>query len=130
MPYLTTKAFPIEKNYTVPKGSMIIPAFWNSLHDETVYPEPDSFKPERWLPNEDGSEPLAETKPQNYLVWGSGPHKVSRRVCCHGTQADEQCIGGQYASMHLAATLGTASVLMNWEHDRTPLSDDIKVIAA
>lgn len=115
MPYLTTKAFPIEKNYTVPKGSMIIPAFWNSLHDETVYPEPDSFKPERWLPNDDGSEPLAETKPQNYLVWGSGPHK---------------CIGGQYASMHLAATLGTASVLMNWEHDRTPLSDDIKVIAA
>lgn len=94
---------------------MIIPAFWNSLHDETVYPEPDSFKPERWLPNDDGSEPLAETKPQNYLVWGSGPHK---------------CIGGQYASMHLAATLGTASVLMNWEHDRTPLSDDIKVIAA
>jgi len=56
---------------------MIIPAFWNSLHDETVYPEPDSFKPERWMPNADGSEPLAESKPQNYLVWGSGPHKVS-----------------------------------------------------
>ena len=40
-----------------------------------------------------------------------------------------QCIGGQYASMHLAATLGTASVLMNWEHERTPDSDEIKVIA-
>lgn len=68
VPYLTTKAFPVSENYTVPKGSMIIPAFWNSLHDETCYPEPDVFKPERWLQNEDGSAPLAESKPQNYMV--------------------------------------------------------------
>ncbi|KAL7421238.1 RNA polymerase C-22 sterol desaturase [Cryptotrichosporon argae] len=115
VPYLTTKAFPISQDYTVPKGSMIIPAFWNSLHDETCYPEPDAFKPERWLPGPDGSEPLAETKPQNYLVWGSGPHK---------------CIGVQYASMHLTATLGTASVLMDWHHDRTNDSDEVQVIAA
>ncbi|KAK8843391.1 hypothetical protein IAR55_007048 [Kwoniella newhampshirensis] len=96
-------------------GSMVIPAFWNSLHDETCYPEPDRFLPERWLPNEDGSAPIADSKPQNYLVWGSGPHK---------------CIGGQYASMHLAATLGTASVLMDWHHDVTPLSEEVQVIAA
>jgi C-22 sterol desaturase len=80
VPYATTKPFPITPDYTVPKGAMIIPAFWNSLHDETVYPEPDSFKPERWMPNDDGSEPLAESKPQNYLVWGSGPHKVRSRA--------------------------------------------------
>jgi len=30
--------------------------------------------------------------------------------------------------MHLAATLGTASILMNWDHERTPLSDDIKYV--
>lgn len=114
VPYKTTKAFQITPDYKVPKGSMLIPVFWNSLHDETVYPEPDSFQPQRWLPNDDGSEPLAESKPQNYMVWGSGPHK---------------CIGGQYASMHLAAVLGTASVLMNWDHQRTPDSDEIKVIA-
>ncbi|WVQ81465.1 hypothetical protein IAT38_003589 [Cryptococcus sp. DSM 104549] len=115
VPYMTTKAFPVSPEYTVPKNSMIIPAFWNSLHDETCYPNPDQFLPERWLPNADGSEPLADSKPQNYLVWGSGPHK---------------CIGGQYASMHLAATLGTASVLMDWEHKRTDLSDEVQVIAA
>ncbi|EIW67128.1 C-22 sterol desaturase [Tremella mesenterica] len=115
VPYTTTRPFAITPDYTVPKGAMLIPAFWNSLHDETVYPEPDGFKPERWLPNPDGSAPLADSKPQNYLVWGSGPHK---------------CIGGQYASMHLAATLGTASVLMDWEHERTKDSDEIQVIAA
>lgn len=77
VPYKTTKPFPITTDYTVPKGSMIIPVMWNSLHDESVFPEADQLKPERWLPNADGSEPLAESKPQNYLVWGSGPHKVS-----------------------------------------------------
>jgi C-22 sterol desaturase len=56
---------------------MVIPAFWNSLHDPACYPEPDSFKPERWLPTEDGQESLAESKPQNFIVFGSGPHKVS-----------------------------------------------------
>ena len=55
---------------------MLIPVLYPSLHDESVYPEPESFKPERWLMNPDGSEPLAESKPQNYMVWGSGPHKV------------------------------------------------------
>ncbi|KAE8543400.1 hypothetical protein D1P53_000109 [Cryptococcus gattii VGV] len=115
VPYMTTKPFPVSPEYTAPKNSMIIPAFWNSLHDETCYPEPDRFLPERWLPQADGSAPIADSKPQNYLVWGSGPHK---------------CIGGQYASMHLAATLGTASVLMDWKHERTELSDEVQVIAA
>jgi C-22 sterol desaturase len=83
VPYLTTRSFPITPEYTVPKNSMIIPAFWNSLHDETCYAEPDKFMPERWLENPDGSAPLAESKPENYLVWGSGAHK---------------CIGTQYVS--------------------------------
>ncbi|PWN49644.1 putative ERG5-C-22 sterol desaturase [Violaceomyces palustris] len=111
VPYETRKAFPIDKNYTVPKGSMVIPSFWNSLHDASVYPEPDSFKPERWL---EGPQSLAELNPKNYLVFGSGPHN---------------CIGQQYANMHLTAVLGTASVLMNWEHEVTPLSEKVKVIA-
>lgn len=114
VPYITTKAFPITPEYTVPKNSMIIPSFWQSLHDPTVYPEPDTFMPERWLANEDGSLPIAEKHPQNYIVFGSGPHK---------------CIGYQYAFMHLTATLGTAAVLMDWHHEKTPTSDKMQVIA-
>lgn len=131
VPYITSRPFPISDDYTVPKGAMVIPAFWRSLHDETVYPEPDSFKPERWLPQEDGNEPIAEQNPQNYLVWGSGPHKVSIHAGGIGSELmlGPQCIGGQYATMHLAAVLGTASVLMDWHHERTDLSDEIRVIA-
>jgi C-22 sterol desaturase len=57
---------------------MVIPSFWDSTHDATSYPEPDKFIPERWIPKEDGEQVLADKYPQNYMVWGSGPHKVGR----------------------------------------------------
>jgi hypothetical protein len=64
---------------------MVIPSFWDSTHDSTAYPEPEKFLPERWLPTEMGEQPLADKYPQNYMVWGSGPHKVSlSSVCAFG----------------------------------------------
>lgn len=110
VPYKTLQPFPIDSKYTVPKGSMVIPSFWNSLHDPSVYPEPDKLKPERWL---EGKESPAEKNPRNFLVFGSGPH---------------HCIGQQYAMMHLVAVIGTASVMMNWEHEVTPLSEQVKIL--
>jgi C-22 sterol desaturase len=32
--------------------------------------------------------------------------------------------------MHLASTLGTAAVQMDWKHHRTDRSDEVQVIAA
>ena len=80
VPYLAKKAFKISEDYTAPAGTMVIPSFWNSLHDDTVYPKPDEFIPERWMPLPEGGVPLAEQSPQNYMVWGSGPHKVSSQM--------------------------------------------------
>jgi C-22 sterol desaturase len=56
----------------------------------------------------------------------------SRASCTRiGREADQtslaplfQCIGVQYASMHLAAVIGSASVLMDWEHKVTPESSE------
>ncbi|KAA1468453.1 cytochrome P450 [Dentipellis sp. KUC8613] len=110
VPYKATKAFPIADDYTVPANSMVIPSFYNSLHDAEVYPEPDALLPDRWLdPNSS-----ANTNPKNYLVFGSGPHK---------------CIGLEYATMSIALALATASVLSNWEHVVTPESEKVKIIA-
>lgn len=103
------------------------PSFWNSLHDPAVYPDPDAFKPERWLEGGDA----VESDPKNYLVvrpflsfvfcscspamqYGSGPHR---------------CIGYEYANMHIAAVLGTAAMLMDWQHEVTPESSLIKCVA-
>ncbi|KIJ68841.1 hypothetical protein HYDPIDRAFT_107097 [Hydnomerulius pinastri MD-312] len=110
VPYKTTKAFPISGDYTVPAGSMVIPSFYNSLHDPEVFPDHDELIPERWLdPNSS-----ANANPKNYLVFGSGPHR---------------CIGIEYAHMNMELVLATASVLMNWEHHVTPESEQVQIIA-
>ncbi|KAF8912958.1 cytochrome P450 sterol C22-desaturase [Gymnopilus junonius] len=110
VPYKATRAFPISDDYTVPANSMVIPSFYNSLHDPEVYPNPEEFIPERWLdPN--GS---ANANPKNYLVFGSGPHR---------------CIGLEYAQMNIVLTLATAAVMMNFEHDVTPQSHLSDIIA-
>ena len=111
VPYMTHKPFPISEDYTVPKGAMIIPSFWNSLHDPEAYPQPDEFRPERWL---EGAQSPAQMHPKNYLVFGSGPHN---------------CIGKEYALQHLVAVMGTASILLDWKHEVTPLSEKVMVIA-
>lgn len=43
-----------------------------SLHDPEVYPDPEDFIPERWMPggaNADGGDS------KNWLVFGAGAHK-------------------------------------------------------
>ncbi|TDL28890.1 cytochrome P450 [Rickenella mellea] len=110
VPYVAKKAFPISENYTVPVNSMVIPSFYNSLHDPAVFPEPDAFTPERWLdPNSSANQ-----NPRNYLVFGSGPHK---------------CIGIEYATMNIALVLANAAMLMEWDHVLTPDSDKVLIIA-
>ncbi|KAI0963058.1 hypothetical protein AcW1_000246 [Taiwanofungus camphoratus] len=110
VPYKTTKAFPISDDYTVPVNSMIIPSFYNSLHDPDAYPDPDAFLPERWL----DPESSANQNPRNYLVFGSGPHK---------------CIGLEYAVMNIGLVLADAAVLLNWEHVLTEKSNKVAIIA-
>ncbi|KAI0066611.1 cytochrome P450 [Artomyces pyxidatus] len=36
--------------YYIPKGAIIIANLWAILHDPIIYPDPDSFKPNRFLP--------------------------------------------------------------------------------
>lgn len=72
VPYLVKKAFPMTDDYTVPKGTMLIPSFWNSLHDPAVYPDPDEFIPERWMPG-GANHGMVDSK--NWLVFGAGAHR-------------------------------------------------------
>lgn len=89
---------------------MIIPSIYPSLHDPEIYPQPDKFLPERWL----DPESSANKNPRNYMVFGAGPHR---------------CIGVEYTMMHLSTVMGTAAVLMDWEHKVTPESNEVQMIA-
>ncbi|VUC37951.1 unnamed protein product [Clonostachys rosea] len=109
VPYEVKKAFPITDSYTVPKGAMIIPTTYLALRDPEVYDNPDVFDPERYYTGD------AEAKGvKNFLVFGTGPHV---------------CLGQHYAQLNLVLFVGKASLLLDWKHHPTPLSEEIKVFA-
>ncbi|KAF8880683.1 cytochrome P450 [Infundibulicybe gibba] len=60
--------------YFIPKGSVIIGNTWAILHDPEEFPQPEQFRPERYL-NADGSPNLERRDPQAAL-FGFG-----RRIC-------------------------------------------------
>ncbi|KAJ7352357.1 cytochrome P450 [Mycena albidolilacea] len=39
----------VYRGYRIPAGSYVMPNAWAMLQDETVYPDPEAFKPERFL---------------------------------------------------------------------------------
>lgn len=108
VPYVAKKAFPITDSYVVPKGAMVVPTTYLALHDPEAYPNPDTFDPDRWVTGD------AEKQTKNWLVFGTGPHI---------------CIGQTYAQLNLMALIGKASMHLNWKHQITPKSEEIKVFA-
>jgi cytochrome P450 len=77
--------------YTLPKGSMILFSPFARQRNPAVYPEPERFRPERWL-----SADTRENKPVvrrfDFFPFGGGP-----RVC----------IGNHFATMEAALILAT-----------------------
>ncbi|CUM66329.1 uncharacterized protein PRCAT00003991001 [Priceomyces carsonii] len=108
VPYVVKQSFPVTDTYTAPKGSMIIPTLYPALHDPEVYPDPDTFKPERW------ENSTADMEKRNWLVFGTGPHL---------------CLGQNYVLMLFTGMLGKFAMLADLKHHTTPLSEDIKVFA-
>ncbi|KAJ7095645.1 cytochrome P450 [Mycena epipterygia] len=60
------------RGYRLPGNSIVIPNTWAILHDEVVYPDPYSFKPERYLLNGE----LNPAMPDLGIIFGFG-----RRIC-------------------------------------------------
>ncbi|KAF7348389.1 O-methylsterigmatocystin oxidoreductase [Mycena sanguinolenta] len=68
----------IYEGYFIPKGTMVIPNVWAMVHDESMYPNPDRFNPERFL-NTNGQLSADD----QILGFGFG-----RRVCVGRYAAD------------------------------------------
>ncbi|OAX39721.1 cytochrome P450 [Rhizopogon vinicolor AM-OR11-026] len=77
VPHATTTD-DVYKGYFIPKGVVVIANTWAMTHDEKKYPNPDEFKPERFL-HEDGSL-TNDTMPLGF-GWG-------RRMCVGRHLAD------------------------------------------
>ncbi|TFK73293.1 cytochrome P450 [Pluteus cervinus] len=61
----------VYKGYLIPQGTIIMSNIWAMTRNEEIYPDPESFKPERFL-NPDGTL----NSDDRYLTFGFG-----RRVC-------------------------------------------------
>ncbi|KAJ2934996.1 hypothetical protein H1R20_g2118, partial [Candolleomyces eurysporus] len=64
------------RGYRLPAGAIIVPNVWAMLHDETVYPDPFTFNPDRFISPETGQVDLTRTRDPAHACWGFG-----RRVC-------------------------------------------------
>jgi len=62
------------RGYFIPKGSLVIGNTWSVLHDPVQYPDPEQFKPERFL-TDDGKLDLNVQDPM-LAAFGYG-----RRIC-------------------------------------------------
>lgn len=58
-PHTATKTFHHE-GMRISKGAYLVPAVWWFLHDPSVYPDPESFEPERFLPPRNEPDPGSE----------------------------------------------------------------------
>lgn len=108
LPYLATKDFPVTSDYTVPKGSLIIPSCYPALHDPHVYPDPNTFDRDRWITGD------VESKTKNWLVFGAGPH---------------DCLSRCYVPLSMALMIGKAALELDWKHHATDKSEEIGVFA-
>lgn len=72
--HATTKAI-AYKNYLIPRGTMIQGCHWAIGRDPLVFPDGDTFRPERWFVDENVKSGVLRTD-LNHTQWGFG-----RRVC-------------------------------------------------
>lgn len=87
------------EGYSIPKGTILLPAIWWLLHDPQVYAEPDRFDPSRFL------SPRNEPDPK-LAAFGFG-----RRICPGRWMADASVF------------LGVAQILATFHIDKA-LDDD------
>ncbi|KDQ55433.1 hypothetical protein JAAARDRAFT_37446 [Jaapia argillacea MUCL 33604] len=73
LPHMTTKD-DVYNGYFIPSGTTVFGNTWTILHDESVYPQPLMFSPERFL-SPDGRE-LNKCTPDPLAAFGYG-----RRIC-------------------------------------------------
>ncbi|RXW22176.1 hypothetical protein EST38_g3685 [Candolleomyces aberdarensis] len=64
------------RGYRLPAGAIIIPNAWAMLHDETTYPDPFTFNPDRFINPETGQIDYTHARDPSYVCWGFG-----RRAC-------------------------------------------------
>ncbi|KAK5032812.1 hypothetical protein LTS07_004222 [Exophiala sideris] len=103
-PHAVTKD-DVYEGYHIPKGAIIIPNQWAILREEQLYPDADSFKPERWLEPKYPTyqEPLTMyPNLKRFAGFGHG-----RRIC-PGLEVTEKSLFLQMSNLYWACNITRA----------------------
>ncbi|THU83604.1 cytochrome P450 [Dendrothele bispora CBS 962.96] len=73
----------VYMGYFIPKGTTVISSIWSIHRDPETYPNPDEFKPERFLDENMNEVNTKESRSFGHHLYGFG-----RRLCPGATMAD------------------------------------------
>ncbi|KZT69390.1 cytochrome P450 [Daedalea quercina L-15889] len=105
----------VYRGYYIPKGSLVMANIWAMFRDPDVYPEPDVFKPERFL-NVDGDADFDHKDPKK-IIFGFG-----RRICPGRYFADDMI---WLAAASIVATMDIRKVRNERGEEITPMPKSI-----
>ncbi|KAJ7505253.1 cytochrome P450 [Mycena galericulata] len=103
----------VYEGYFIPKGATVISNIWAMTHDESIYPEPDRFNPDRFF-TADGKLNDDDT----VLAFGFG-----RRICAGRHMADAT-VWGTIVSVLATFTIAKAKDSAGNEIDIDPTYSD------
>ncbi|CCC05102.1 hypothetical protein SMACR_07759 [Sordaria macrospora] len=107
-----TEADDHYQGYFIPKGTRILPLDWCFLRNPTKYPDPDNFRPERWL--EPGWPTYQEPLTQYPTIKGLTSFGWGQR----------QCLGMSLTQDELIVGCGALAWLFNLKHKRDPVTGE------
>ncbi|KAK1773359.1 cytochrome P450 [Copromyces sp. CBS 386.78] len=105
-----TEADDHYRGYFIPKGTRILPLDWCFLRNPVKYPDPDNFRPERWL--EPGWPTYQEPLTQYPTIKGFTSFGWGQR----------QCLGMSLTQDELIVGCGALAWLFNLRHKRDPVT--------
>ncbi|KAJ6538983.1 cytochrome P450 [Mycena capillaripes] len=105
----TTSEDDVYNGYFIPKGTIGLSNIWAMVHDESIYPNPEKFSPERFF-NADGQLNANE----NILTFGFG------RRACVGRHAADATVWAAIVSVLSAFNIAKANDSNGKEIDIKP----------
>ncbi|KAL5313142.1 hypothetical protein ACEPPN_018875 [Leptodophora sp. 'Broadleaf-Isolate-01'] len=118
-----TTADDVYNGFFIPKGSLIHANLWAIQRDPELYPEPDTFNPNRWLSPKFSTyrEPLTQyPNCQNYSVFGFG------RRLCPGSNIAERSLNIIVARLGWACNITKAKDVASGKDITPPSYDYVK----
>lgn len=101
-------------NYTLPPGTHVSLDTWHMHHNETLFPDSFSFRPDRWLGNPRAPAPY-DSRPLRHYMTSFG----------RGTR---NCIGITLSYAEMTIALAVLLRRFDWELYDTTYERDVKVV--